>query len=312
MSKIKEAQQILLAFGMPKAQQNDMSALTLLALCDIKPNDGWKNAQRKSKRVTKEIMSFVREKYKFDYAPNTRETFRRQVLHQFIQAGITNYNPDKPELPVNSPNAHYAISLSALKIIRMYGGDKFVREAKKFMEKHNKLFAETERPRYKKLIPITLNGKKYKLSPGKHNLLEVAVISEFAPRFAENSTVVYLGDTENKSLYYDKTLLKKLNISFDEHSKLPDIILYQEDKNWLFLIEAVTSHGPVSPKRIIEMEKNFMACPAGKIYVSAFPDFTEFKRHILNIAWETEVWIAETPHHLIHYNGDKFFGPRKL
>ncbi|MFS2517149.1 MULTISPECIES: BsuBI/PstI family type II restriction endonuclease [Parabacteroides] len=29
-----------------------------------------------------------------------------------------------------------------------------------------------------------------------------------------------------------------------------------------------------------------------------------------DIAWETEVWIAENPGHMIHFNGDRFIGPR--
>jgi hypothetical protein len=311
MNKIKEAQKLLIALGLPKSQQNEMSALTLLALCDIKPKDKWSDARIISKRVTKEIMSFVRDVYKYDYAPNTRETFRRQVLHQFVQAGIADYNPDNPGLPVNSPNAHYAISTAALKVIKFFGSKKFNLEADKFIQRCNKLYVETIKARDKKLIPITLGGKIFSLSPGKHNEVEVAVINRFAPRFTVNGKVLYLGDTENKNLFYDEQLIKKLNIPINQHGKLPDIILYQEDKNWLFLIEAVTSHGPVSPKRIIELEKLLKECMVGKIYVSAFPDFIEFKKHLSNIAWETEVWIADTPDHLIHYNGDKFIGPRK-
>lgn len=72
----------------------------------------------------------------------------------------------------------------------------------------------------------------------------------------------------------------------------------------------VTSHGPISPKRLIELEELFNDCLLGKIYVTAFPDFAEMKRHLANIAWETEIWILEFPDHMIHYNGDKFIGPR--
>ena len=108
----------------------------------------------------------------------------------------------------------------------------------------------------------------------------------------------------------DEPMLEKLNIPIDQHSKLPDVIIYDQSKNWLFLIEAVTSHGPVSPKRIIEMEELLQDCKSGMIYVTAFPDFTEFKKHSNNIAWETEVWLADSPEHLIHFNGDRFLGPR--
>jgi type II restriction enzyme len=92
---------------------------------------------------------------------------------------------------------------------------------------------------------------------------------------------------------------------------LPDVILFDEERNWLFLIEVVTSHGPMSPKRVFELEQILSDCPAGIVYVSAFPDLAQFRKHLRNIAWGTEVWIAEIPDHLIHYNGDRFLGPRE-
>ncbi len=88
---------------------------------------------------------------------------------------------------------------------------------------------------------------------------------------------------------------------------MPDVVLYDEQKDHIFLIEAVTTHGPISPKRQVELGDVLKKCKAAKIYISAFLDFREFKRHIDNIAWETEVWIANNPDHMIHFNGPKFF-----
>ena len=140
--------------------------------------------------------------------------------------------------------------------------------------------------------------------------MQAAIVHNFAARFAKGSAVLYIGDTANKDLYVDKKKLKELGIPVNQHSKLPDVIIYEQLRHWLFLIEAVTSHGPVSPKRIIELEEFLKNCKAGKIYVTAFPDFAEFRKHSKNIAWETEVWLADVPEHMIHYNGDRFMGPR--
>ena len=160
------------------------------------------------------------------------------------------------------------------------------------------------------MIPLTLaDGTAVTLSPGKHNELQAAIIKEFAERFAPGSVLLYLGDTAKKSLVVAEGMLSKLGFPMTEHDKLPDVVLYLEERNWLFLIEAVTSHGPVSPKRHFELEKELGGCTAERIYVSAFPDFKEFRRHTDNIAWETEVWIADNPDHMIHFNGDKFLGP---
>lgn len=94
-----------------------------------------------------------------------------------------------------------------------------------------------------------------------------------------------------------------------EHDKLPDIVLFQQKRNWIYLIEAVTTHGPISPKRQREIELMFKNCNAGKVYVSAFPNANIFRKYATEIAWETEVWIADNPDHLIHFNGLKFMGP---
>jgi len=311
MSKIKEAQTILRELGLPDAQQNEISALTLLALCGVKHSDAWKDAQRSSVKVTKGIMAFMAKRYKRHYAPNTRETVRRQVLHQFVQARIADYNPDNPQLPVNSPNAHYTISKSALEVIQTFQTTKWKSSLASFKAEVGELKKRYVRDRNLTFIPLKLSsGKTVHLSPGRHNQVQAAVVSQFASRFAKGSTLLYLGDTAKKDLHMDSKALKKLGIPIDEHSKLPDIIIYDSKKNWLYLIEAVTSHGPISPKRVLELEDLLKNCPAGKIYVSAFPDFAEFKRHTSNLAWETEVWIMEHPDHMIHFNGDKFIGPR--
>lgn len=311
MSKINEAQTILLELGLPKSQQNEISGYTLIALCSIKEKDKWSSALKKSLGVTKGIMVFISENYKKHYAPNTRETFRRQVLHQFIQAGIVKYNPDIPNLPVNSPRAHYALSELALETIKTYRTKKWKQSVKKFKSQAGTLTEMYSKDREMSRVPIKLfNGKTLQLSPGKHNEVQAAIVEEFASRFAKGSILLYLGDTENKDLFVDSKKLIEIGIPITEHSKLPDVVIYDESKNWLYLIEAVTSHGPMSPKRLLELEDFLKNCKAGKIYVSAFPDFTEFKKHTNNLAWDTEVWIVEFPEHMIHFNGDRFLGPR--
>jgi hypothetical protein len=311
MRKIKEAQTILKELGLPKPQQNEISALTLLALCGVKEGDGWKDAHRSSLKVTKGIMAFMAKHYRRRYAPNTRETVRRQVLHQFVQARLADYNPDNPHLPVNSPNAHYAVSKAALEVIRIFGTNKWQSAVTRFKGEVGELRRRYIKDRKFTLIPLKLSdGAIIRLSPGKHNHVQAAVINEFASRFAKGSILLYLGDTAKKDLHMDSKMLKKLGIPIDQHSKLPDVVIYEPRKKWLYLIEAVTSHGPITPKRVLELEEMLRNCPAGKVYVSAFPDFAEFKRHTSDLAWETEVWIMEHPDHMIHFNGDKFIGPR--
>ena len=256
-------------------------------------------------------MAFCKEVYKREYAPNTRETFRRQVLYQFVQARLVDYNPDNPSLPVNSPNAHYAITKEALEAIRTFGTRAWKEAANSFTSQLVELSKRYLKERKQNLIPVTFNnGKNFKLSSGKHNIVQAAIIEDFAARFAKGSEVLYLGDTVNKKLYVDKKVLQEIGIPITAHSKLPDVVLFDRKNNWLYLIEAVTSHGPVSAKRFIELEELLKNCKVGKVFVTVFPDFAEFKRHATNIAWETEVWVVDFPAHMIHFNGDRFMGPR--
>lgn len=311
MTKIEEAQVILKDLGLPVQQQNEISALTLLALCNISEENNWTEAKKVSLGVSKGIMAFILSSYQKEYAANTRETVRRNVLHQFIQARIADYNPDIPDLPVNSPKAHYAISEVALDAIKTFGTKQWEKSAKEFNRVAGSLSKKYSKKKEISRVPVILpNGKKLSLSPGRHNEVQAAVIELFRPEFAADSELLYLGDTEQKELYIQRDSLLNLGIPINQHSKLPDIVLYDEKKDWLYLIEAVTSHGPVSPKRIVELEKLLTNCSSGKIYVTAFPDFKEFKKWSSKIAWETEIWICEMPGHMIHFNGDKFLGPR--
>lgn len=311
MTKIQEAQLILKELGLPDAQQNEISGYTLLALCEIKEKDKWSKASNHSQGVSKGIMNFISFNYLKKYAPNTRETFRRQVLHQFVQAGIVDYNPDIPDLPVNSPRAHYAISELALETIKSFRTRKWKEAVKSFNAQIGGLKHKYSKDREMSRIPLKLaSGEVLMLSPGKHNEVQAAIVEEFASRFAQGSILLYVGDTENKNLHVEQEKLEQIGIPITEHSKLPDVVIYDESKNWIYLIEAVTSHGPMSPKRIFELEDFLKNCNAGKIFISAFPDFTEFKKHTNDIAWDTEVWIMDFPEHMIHFNGDRFLGPR--
>lgn len=310
MGKIEQAQEILKSLGLPLAQQNEISALTFLTLAQISENTKWKNAETRSLRVH-DMLVEIKQRYGREYAENSRETIRRKVLHQFEQAGIVIRNPDDPERPTNSGLTNYVLSDQVLDVVRSYGTSQWNVKCKAFVDQQGRLLDMYQKNKEQTKVPLQVaDGKTFKLSPGKHNELEVAIVEEFAPRFAPGATLIYLGDTAKKTLVFDKNVFEKLGVSVSEHGKFPDVVLYDAKKKWIFLIEAVTSHGPVSPKRHFELEQVFAKSKVGKVYVTAFLDFATYKKYSNEIAWETEVWIAETPSHMIHFNGDKFLGPR--
>ncbi len=311
MGKIQDAQRILRELGLPPAQQNEISALTLLALCNLDETAPWSETSQEVITIHN-MMGFMKTHYGRTYAENTREVVRRQVIHQFEQARLIDRNPDDPTRPTNSPNTCYALTNEALQLFQEHDSHTWNDAVAHFLEQYGTLWEQYQKSRQSVALPLKLvEGGQLYLTPGKHNALQIAIVEKFGPRYARDAVVLYLGDAASKFIIYEQKRLEQLGVPITTHDKLPDVILYQEDKNWLYLIEAVTSHGPVSHKRKYELEKLLQHCTAQPIYVTAFPDAREFRRHAAEVAWETEVWIAETPEHMIHYNGDKFAGPHE-
>ena len=309
--RIVEAIDILRQFGLPRAQINERTAYCLLALLNITPDKAWGEAGSPLVGITP-MMDFAREYYGKDYAPNTRETFRRFSMHQMVQAGIALYNPDMPDRPTNSPKAVYQISPAALDVIKAYGSRDWTGKLSAFKSMASTLTVQYANERLMDMVKVKIRKDlQVSLSPGKHNELIRAIIEDMAPRFIPGSTLVYIGDTGEKWGFFDDALSARLGFSVEVHGKMPDVILWQEEKNWLVLVESVTSHGPVDSKRYIELSELFSSVHADKVFISAFPDKRTFARFAPDVAWETEVWVADNPTHMVHFNGDKFIGPYK-
>lgn len=306
---IEAALQILASLGLPRAQHNERSALCLLALLNLTPGKPWKKAENPLLGVTP-IMNWARAHYGKDYAPNTRERVRRQTLHQFMAAGLVLYNPDLPSRSVNSPKAVYQIEPAALALLRTFGTRKWYAHLSAYLAGRETLADRYAKEREQHRIPVEIvPGQQITLSPGEHSTLTRAIIEDFAPRFAPGSVLVYVGDTGEKWAYFDAVRLAELGVEVDSHGKMPDVVLHDTARNWLLLVESVTSHGPVDGKRHAELSSLFAKSTAGLVYVTAFPNRSVMSRYLNELAWETEVWVADAASHLIHFNGERFLGP---
>ena len=307
--KIQDALNILKALGLPRQQINERSALTLLSLLALEPEIVWNDASDPLMGITP-MMDFFLEHYGKKYAPNTRETVRRQTVHQFLQAALIIANPDKPSRPTNSPKAVYQIEPSALKLLRSFGKPEWKGNLRKYLRTVKTLTKLYEREREMQRLPVKLaDGQEIKLSPGGQNVLVKKIVEDFCAFFTPEGQIIYIGDTQLKWSFYDAKALAVLGVTVEEHGKMPDIVVHHIKKNWLVLIEAVTSHGPVNPKRRQELKKLFAGSSAGLVFVTAFIDRHAMLKYLNDISWETEVWVAESPTHLIHFNGERFLGP---
>lgn len=305
MRKIEEARDILSALEVPAKQQNVMCCCVLLAMAGITEEQYWTSATNNWIRIH-DVIAFASSNYGITYAENSRETIRKQAMHHFRNAAFIEDNGKA----TNSPNYCYRLTDEMLKLIQSYGSQVWSENLAIFLNNHETLISLYASKRTVRKMPVKINGLEFTFSPGKHNQLQRAIIEEFAPRFAPNSECLYVGDTIEKDLVKNEDRLRKLGFSITLHDKMPDVVLYSAEKDWLYFIEAVTSVGPMEPKRIKEIEEMTVDVTAGKIYVTAFLDFKTFKKFSESLAWETEAWIADMPEHMIHLNGEKFLGPR--
>lgn len=307
MSKLDNAKEILTLIDCPR--NNDLAGNVLLALANIKKSTKWSDAKDNT-YTTRKLMDFMRDEYGLDYKPNTRETVRKEVLHYFSQSSIVEPNRDDPKRATNSPKFCYSLTPEFFKLIQSYETDNWNDALESYKDNINSLVDKYKKEREVNRIPVKINGAELTFSPGAHNQLQKAIIEDFGAIFAPGAEVLYVGDTDNKDLIKNDKKLSKLGVDMHEHTKLPDVILYREDKNWIYFVESVTSVGPINDKRIIEIGEMTQECKSGKIYVTAFLDRETFRKFSHEIAFETEVWIANRPEHMIHYNGDRFLGPR--
>ena len=305
MDKIDEARELLKMLGMPEAQQADICCYVLLAMAGIRQDTSWTNAENEWIRIH-DIIQFTNTYYGLTYSENSRETFRKQALHHFRNAALVEDNGKA----TNSPNYRYRLTEETLQVIRAFRTSDWQKTVNRFLKYHEKLVDIYASKKKMTMMPVRINGNDFQFSTGRHNELQKAIIEEFAPRFAPDSECLYVGDTIEKDLVKNVDKLKKVGFEITLHDKMPDVILYREDKDWIYFIESITSVGPMDPKRIVEIESMTKDVKAGKIFISAFLDFGTFKKFSDKLAWETEVWIADMPDHMIHLNGDKFLGPR--
>jgi hypothetical protein len=309
--RLSDALEIIKDLGLPRPQHNDRTALCLLALLNLPLNKNWNEARDPLIGISA-IMDWAKKYYDCDYAPNTRETFRRQSMHQMVDAGIALYNPDDPKRPVNSPNTVYQIEPNLLMVLKEYNSSNYIKLLNEWMQIRETLVDKYAKIREMEMVPVQVSESiRLKLSAGEHSELIRDIIEKFGSTYISGGKLVYVGDTGEKLGFFDTELLLSLGVSVDSHGKMPDVVIYCPKRNWLILIESVTTHGPVDGKRHEELAKLFSECTAGLVYVSAFPNRRTMNKYLEQISWETEVWVADAPTHLIHFNGSRFLGPYK-
>ncbi len=302
---LEDAITILSAMGIPMESLSERAseriAMALLAVAGVTTQ--WKEANASRSVKTRDIITFHNTYFEENISPGSYDDIRRKDLKMLVLSGVVLNSADNPTAATNDPRRGYSLEPHCAALLRTYRTKKWQSSLTEYLQNKVLLNEQLARTRSMLKISVTLpDGVMVELSQGQHNDLQKQIIEEFFPRYGQHCTVLYLGDTANKFLHIDRKTLDSLRFFELQHDELPDIIAYNPHKNWLYLIEAVHSSGPISEIRRLELRNLTKDCTAEIIYVTAFLNRAEFRKWSADIAWETEVWIADNPDHLIHFN----------
>lgn len=320
-SKSKEVQKlinitlhILECFGVPMdstPRRLERMAISFLACGDVKELNDLKNIRSANSGYslkTRDIISFINKYFQESISSGSYDDIRRKDLKLLTIAEIVLQS--SPNSATNDSTRGYCINPIYADLIMNFNSKNWAKEVKIRLKGIEPLKQKLKRQREIKKVSVILpSGKELEFSTGEHNDLQKSIIEKFLPRYGFEAEVLYVGDASNKYLYLEKDRLENLNFFKISHEELPDVIAYSKSKNWLYLIEAVHSSGPINEIRLLQLKKLTEKCTAEIVYVTAFLTRSKFRQFMVEIAWETEVWIADTPDHLVHFNGDKFLGP---
>lgn len=312
---INEALDVLKGVGIPFAGRTprnlEKMAMSFLAVAGVVKL--WKEAKGQNEHrhlKTRDIIKFINENYEENISSSSYDDIRRDSLKLLVLANLVLNSADNPNAATNDPTRGYTLSGEFKALVTYYSTEEWGIKLKLFVKNHPSLEELIKRNRNLPKVRATLpSGHILDFAPGGHNQLQREIIEEFLPRFGAGCKVLYVGDATDKYLLREDDKLRELGFFELTHDSLPDIVAYNSEKNWLFLIEAFFTSGPMSEERILELKKSLAECTADLIFITAFTSKTAFKKHIGKIGWETEVWTADNPDHMVHFNGGKFFGP---
>lgn len=307
MGKLLDACQMLKDVDFDKLiGEKSMAARFILAATKVTENMSWKQATNDGVQIHQGLV-FLNSEYQTNLKENTRESLRKQGPKKMATVGLARDNVHEG-IATNSKHYRWFLSDDFFDLVRHFEDETYAEKLAQFKKTHlSRMSLEADR-RKKAMIPVKYSGFEFELTPGKHNQLHKEIIEQFAPRFANGSILLYIGDTAQKDLKFEESSLEYLGFPMTIHDVIPDIVLFDDKRKWLFLIEAVSSVGPMSVDRVLRIKSEYTGT-AGLVFVTAFQDWSVYKKFVGNIAWETEIWIADFPDHMIHMNGDRFMGP---
>ena len=298
---VEEIKVLLQELSFPSRRATEQTAFCILALADTTPRQGLlagHTSLADGARIH-DILNFVRRDIGRPVAENTRESYRKTSLRPLMEAGWV----IRHQLSTNDPNTYYRLHPDFARLLALSPGPDRQSLIERLRLPERKRHRQQGDPRQEVQVTVA-PGQMHTLSPGHHNLLEKAVVEVMCPALLQHAQTVYLGDTESRIGYQDRTLMRRLNLPIDVSVSLPDVILYGPEEQTLLVVEAVVSSGPVTSARLAqlrELTSGPVSLGVRAVYISAFPSRRVLRQSVKDIAWESSVWIADEPYNIIHF-----------
>lgn len=286
--------------------------MAFLAVGDVRTSAGWKKIKDSNNEyslTTREIIAYENKHFEENISSGSYDDIKRKDLARLLLASIIVHS--KPGSNTSNPTRGYKISNEYSRIIKNYGQSDWFAQVRTFNQMHPTYQERVSTKRdIPKLIVHTPDGKEIHLKDGEHNAIQKQIIEELLPRFGYGSTLLYCGDSDNRyGIIYEKESLANLGFSDLSRSILPDVVAYSAKKDWIYLIEAYHTSNPITPQRKLELQQLLGENAKKAIFITAFENTAIYRNCLEELAWETEVWIATEPDHMIHRNGSRFMGP---
>lgn len=315
--KILDAIGILSSVGVPvddlTPRRQEKMAMSFLSLCGMSASSGWSQTESLvNGRIlrTREIIEYINANFEESISSGSYDDIRRKDLVRPVGMGLIVKSASNPDADTNDGTRGYALDDRFADLVKSYGSAAWDEKLGDFEVDQDYIDQFKGKREPKKLNVKLEEGVVILLDDGPHNQIQKAIIESFLPVYGHNATVLYVGDTSEKGMHKYSEKMKELGLNIADRGMLPDIVAFSEDKKWVYLIEAVHSSNPLNAERCIELKRTVLSnCPYGVVFVTAFLSRKDFAKWMPQIAWETEVWLADNPNHMIHFNGDRFLGP---
>ena len=299
---VDEVRVLLQQLGLERKLTTEQSAICVLALSDGAEREGLlpgKTHLRDGARIH-DIIEFARHECGKEVAENTRESYRKLSLKPLCDEGLV----IRHQLSTNDPKTFYRLHPEMLRLLTCPAPleRRWLAQELSAQQSQGKGWRQQSN---RSEVPVEVGqAQPFFLSPGAHSRLTAAVVELYAPVFLKRPKVVYLGDTRHKDGYQNRDLMRELNLPVQVAANLPDVILYCEANRCLVVIEVVASSGPISTARLYQLEtlvEQSAALGCQLRYVTVFPSRRLFRRFVEDIAWGTQVWIADEPEHVVYF-----------